>query len=445
MLAAGVLPFAARLALPPLAMMLARNNAEAAEVICKGSSAALCPLVTLNLAGGASLPSNYIVHDRGLQPLPTYSKLGLGTQAALQIEREFGNQAPFSANSGILAGIRGNTTVGTRAKTTFVGVCLRSQDDSAGNKLDISGIVNASGYQGKILPNLGRRQSDTGTQNGFAYVRPNPPLAISRFEDLVGALSVSGSLGRLSGPQKIHLFDSIHKLSQQQARKIASMTGGSLMGALVQCAGLDNNKIINGGSALDLNPMANTDFATLWGLNANISQSSQTFVFASMIYNALNGNAGTINLEMGGYDYHDNTRGTGDGRDQDAGMVIGQILQSFSLFNTKGFVIVTTDGSTTSDISDAGGSPWKSDGGNNSAAYLFGFDPIGAHPMVSHQIGAYSNQAVDDKVTLGGATELSAAAMYANYMAFNKMSGQVETVLPRVLSAVDLKKILMFT
>ncbi len=446
MLAAGLIPFAARVTLPALGALLTRN-ATADELICKAAAASdLCPVVLLNLSGGASLPSNYIVHTKELELMPTYSKLGLGSGAGLRISQEFGNSVPFSSSSGILSGIRAVTEAGTRAKTSFVGVCLKSQDDSAGNRLDISGIVNRSGYLGKILPNLGRSQTDTGTKLGFAYVKPNPPLAVSRFSDLIGALSVSGSLGKLSQQQKVQMFNSIQNLNITQARKLSSLTGGSLMSGLIQCAGLDNNKIVAADvDSLNLDPIANAAYSDVWGITAATSKNSQDYVFASMVYNAINGNAGAISLEMGGYDYHDNTRTSGDTKDQQAGQVIGRILQSFSLMNRKGFVIVTTDGSTTSEVSDQGGTPWKSDSGNNSVSYLMGFDPFGAHPTKAFQIGGFQNQVVDEKATLGGATELSAAAFYANYMAFNNRTADVEKFLPGVFSTADLNKILMFT
>ena len=350
LLASGVLSFSATMMLPSWLMLLSKSGvAQASDLVCRAAgTTSLSPFIGLKLSGGAALAANFVPHSVDRQLLASYSKMGLGAGSALKLEYEFANRAPFYVSSQILAGIRQTSTATALTKSSFVGVCVRSQDDSARNKFDITALVSKAGINGKILPNLGRANTDTGVNNSYAFLRPPAPLIVSRYEDITGSLGVSGSLAALSGTQKQKLFDTFSGLSALQARRLASLNSGETLSQLVQCGNKDNSTLVNGGTSLDIDPLANAAYAAIWGITAATSKSSQDFVFASLVYNALNGNAGTVNLEMGGYDYHDNTRTSGDQKDLAAGMVIGRILASMEHFGKKAFLTVTSDGSVSS-------------------------------------------------------------------------------------------------
>ena len=369
-LSTGLIGFSGSLVLPSFLTLLARSGyAQAEDILCKTTGGGdMCPFISIKLAGGAAMSANFLPLDKGLQLLPSYSKMGMGAGASVPVDYEFANRAPFYAASGMLAGIRANASAKTLLNSNFVGTCVRSQDDSAGNKFDITGLVANAGLSGKILPNLGRTATETGVSNSFAYVRPPAPLIVGRYEDVVGSLGVSGSLATLNQGQKSKLFRTIQSISNTQAVAVQSMTGGSLLARLLGCANADNTNLIANSSALNIDPLSNAAFAAVWGLNANTNKSSQDFVFATMVYNALNGNASTINLEMGGFDYHNGTRTSGDAKDMEAGNVIGRVLQSLAVMGKKGFIVVTSDGSVTSADSAVAGSPWMSDRGTAGSA-----------------------------------------------------------------------------
>ena len=447
-LGAGLIPFGATLILPDwLRIMANAGVAEAAELVCKGSGASdLCPFIGIKLSGGAAMSSNFVPMDQGRQLLSSYTKMGLGNGGSLRLSNEFANNAPFFTDSQILAGIRAGAQASTLRNSSFVGVCVRSQDDSAGNKFDITGLVAKAGLNGKILPGLGRANTETGVNNQYAYLRPSAPLIVGRFEDIAGSLGVSGSLAGLSAAQKSNLFRSIASLSASQAAKLSEYNSGKTLSQLVQCANRDNTTLISNTSALNIDPLANPAFAAIWGINNNTAKNSQNFVFASMVFNAINGNASTVNLEMGGFDYHNGTRQTGDTRDLEAGTVIGRVLQSLAVLGKKGFVVVTSDGGVSSAESASDTAPWMSDRGTAGTAYMIGYDPAGAHATKSFQLGHFNaGQTADDNFLTGASAELAAGAMFANYLAFNGKVGLVENFLPRVFSTDQLNLITMFS
>ncbi|MFZ3231316.1 MAG: hypothetical protein WA160_13995 [Pseudobdellovibrio sp.] len=440
-LSSGLIGFSSSLVLPSFLTILAKSgSAEAQDILCKVSGGGdLCPFISIKLSGGAAMSANFLPLDKGLQLLPSYSKMGMGIGSAVPVSYEFANKAPFYAASSMLAGIRTGASAMTLANANFVGTCVRSQDDSSGNKFDITGLVVNSGLSGKILPNLGKSNTETGVNNSFAYVRPPAPLIIGRYEDVVGSLGVTGSLAALSANQKSNLFRTIASISGTQASAIQNMTGGKLLARLLGCANNDNVKLISNTSSLDIDPLANATFSQAWGITTNTNKGSQDFTFATMVYNALNGNASSVNLEIGGFDYHNNTRTSGDAADLVAGTVIGKVLQSLAIMGKKGFIVVTSDGSVSSVDSDVAGSAWSSDRGSAGSTYMICYDPAGAHQVKSSQLGHFTSaQSADDTFLTGGSAELAAGAMFVNYLSFNGKLNLVESYLPRVFTSTDI-------
>lgn len=447
-LATGLIPFAATMAMPSWMKIFANAGvAHAEDLVCKSTaSVSLCPFIGVKLSGGMAMSANFVPHDQGLQLLPSYSKMGLGLGSSLRLDYEFANRAPFYSSSQLLAGIRQGATATTLGKSNFVGMPVRSQDDSAGNKFDLTGLVAKSGLNGAIMPNLGRNATETGVNNTYAFLKPPAPLIVTRYEDITGSLGVTGSLASLSQDQKNKLFSNVQSLTASQARKLASFNSGATLSQLVQCATKSNSNLISSNGSLNTSPLSNTQFAQAWGITTNTSTSSQDFVFASMVYNALNGNSGTVNLEIGGFDYHNNTRASGDAKDLEAGIVIGKILQSMSVLGKKGFIVVTSDGSVTSPDSDVAGGPWVSDRGTAGSAYMISYDPNGAHSVKAFQVGQFtSGQVADDNFITGGSAELAAGGMFANYLAFNGQIGLFESLLPRIFTAEQLDLVTKFT
>jgi len=448
LLATGLIGFSSSMVLPSFLTILARSgNAQAQEAICKVVGAGnMSVYINVKGSGGMAVAANALPLDKGGQLLSSYSKMGGGSGASVNVAYEFANKAPFHATSGVLAGIRARASTLTLANANFCANWYRSQDDSSNNKLDITGLIQSAGLNGAILPGLGRANTETGVNNQFAYVRPSAPLVVGRFEDVTGSLGVSGSLASLSTAQQGNLFRSIQSITSSQAAKLSGMTGGDMLSKLLGCANQANTNLIANSSALNIDPLSNPAFAAVWGINGNTNKSSQDFVFATMVYNACNGNASTVNLEIGGCDYHNNTRTSGDTKDLEIGTVLGNVLQSLAVMGKKGFVTFSTDGSVTSPDSDTAGAVWASDRGVASGGYMLSYDPAGPHVMKGFQVGNFTaGQAADDTFLTGGSAELAAAAGFVNYLAFNGKLNLVETYLPRIFSSADIDLITKFS
>ncbi len=448
LLGAGMISFTASMTLPTLAGMMAPRRAFAQSSECPSSAGAssMAAFVTLNLAGGAGLAMNYVPTDQGGQLLPTYNKMGLG-DGQLPIDNEFGN-VPFAGEgiSKLLTELRLAASPATLANTAFVAIPVRSRDDFGMNPFDISGMVAKAGLIGTDLPNMGTRQSDTGINQMYAKIKPPTPLTVGNYNDLAGALElgVQGPLANLTDDQKVSIVRLVNRLSESQVNKVNSQSGGRMLATLVNCA-LGKNVTLASQPAPSVDVRANASLATVWGVNNGTNNNDRGVVFGSMVNAGLLGNAGSVNLEMGGYDYHNGTRTTGDQRDGQAGQAIGRILESASVLNKKVFIYVTSDGAVVSPVSDDRAAPWQSDRGSAGMAYILAYDPAGRPETSGHQIGHFTEaQAADESFITGGNPELAASAAFANYLKFNDRMDLLTSVLGSTFSTSDLNRVIKF-
>ncbi|MGE4130714.1 MAG: hypothetical protein AB7F86_03705 [Bdellovibrionales bacterium] len=430
----GIIPFAAYLTMPSMLSLLVSPDANAADCSAAGA-ASMCSFITLNLAGGGSMSSNYLPRDAGGNPLPSYDRMGMGNNTganALTFDTEFGVTGWATANGNalgqLLVGIRGTSTPEALANTAFFAVCVQSQDDTNSNRFDASGLVFKGGLVGSLIPNLGRRASATGLNQMASYINPPPPLIVGSFADLQGSIAYTRALQTsLSATQRTKLARLVSNLSASQARKLASVNSTAQVKNLVECAGIKNVELSSGAP---IDPLANAAVATAWGINNGTAANNESRVFASMVYNGILGQAGSINLERGGYDYHNGTRTTGDQQDLAAGQVIGRILETAKILGKKVMVYVTSDGSVVSNTDAAPGAVWTSDRGSAGMAMVFAYDPAGRPATRGAQIGHYTaGQVADDRTLVGNSPELAAQAVFANWCSFNGNIGAFEKVV----------------
>jgi hypothetical protein len=452
-LGAGLISFTASMTLPGLAGMLIPRQAYAQASDCPSSVAGvnLASFVTLNLAGGGMLAANYVPTDSGGQFLASYNKMGMGN-GSLNIEREFGN-VPFAGDDGtgvliskLLTQLRANTSQATRDKTAFVAIPVRSRDDSGMNLFDATGMVSKAGLIGSELPNLGKRASDTGINQMYAKVKPPTPLTVGSYTDIDGALNLgaTGPLATMDDAQKISLLKLVSNLNESQVNNVNANAGGRMLASLVNCSSSKNIELAEREKpSVDIRQDAT--LAGIWGVNTGSNNNTQGVIFGSMVKAGLMGTAGTVSLEIGGYDYHNGSRTTGDQKDGEAGAAIGRILETAATLGKKVFIYVTSDGATVSPVSEARNAPWQSDRGEAGMAYVIAFDPAGRPSTSGHQIGQFtSGQAVDDKFITGGNPELAASAVFANYLKFNKRMDLLAPIIGSTFNSSQLDQVIKF-
>lgn len=440
--ASGIIPFAAGLILPQWLPLLL-SPAEAADgssLVCNEGEAGLPAVMVLNLSGGAALGGNYIPLKADGSLLSSYSKLGMGLSP--KITREFNNVA-FHESSTLVAGLRAKAAASTRDKTAFVGMCAKTRDDSKENTFAMEGLIYKAGRVGRVLPYMTRG----GYYHQFAVIGAPAALAVNQVGDITGSLGYAAALKtQLKASQKEKLAKLIQGLSSTQARRLAAASGGDQIHDLIECAGIKNSNLNSGtpsGVSLNEESALTQSIRAAWEIAVN--QNNESSILANVTYNVLAGNAGAGTITLGGYDYHDQTRTTGDGKDQQAGELIGRILQTAALMNKPVMIFVTTDGSVVSAESTEAGSPWTSDRGDASCSYLLAYSPEGRPALGGSQINGFTDgQAADATHIVGNNPSKAAVAAFANYLGFAGKKNLLETVAPGQLTTAQMADVIKF-
>jgi hypothetical protein len=452
-LARGVTTASAALFLPQwIELLLGGARAHAADPICGTPDLSMIPFMTINLNGGAALQANYMPKLADGSMLSSYSKMGMG-KIPTAIDK-FGITGSFYSASKIIQGIeevmaRGTADNTTLTNTAFVAACVQSRDDTAENKLAVDGLLAKAGLLGSLLPNLGSVRNSTGVSHKSAYITPPAPLVVSNISDLVGAISFNNTIKSAlnNTNDRSQLAKAIRRLSESQMRKIANSTKDTEVKDLIDCVGIKNISLTGQSSASPLDPNSDTTNATLLKAFWDDSGAGTATLplDAAIAYSVLNKYAGSGIIEKSGYDYHDNTRTTGDARDLEAGRLIGKVLRTAAVLNKKIFLYVCTNGSVASTNSDSAGTNWISDFGLASCAYIFYYDPTGRKATSGSQIGNYTQgQIADPNFYSGASPELTATAIFANFMKLNNLMGTFETIVGSRFDTTQLDKLIKF-
>lgn len=454
-LASGIIPFSAYVMAPQWLNLIASSSAHA-QAGCPAPSQFGIPFITINCSGGAGLGSNYVPNTVDGQLLTSYDKVGLGATATLPISLEFGN-VPFagSATPGqeISRILRGMRTAGGAAltNTAFVAACVRSQDDTANNKFALDGMLQRAGLQGSLFPILGTRSTVSGISQMPAVFNPTAPLFVNTTASLASALNYSQVItNNLNANQRLNLARLVQNLSSEQNRKIATDAQGTEVKKLLDCAGVknvDNLVLANSGSSATLMP---ANILQIWGNNNQAT--NQGNIFGTIVYNVLMGHSGSGTLEIGGCDYHDNSRTTGDNKDLEIGTAIGRVLATAAALQKPVFIYVVSDGSVSSAVSNDPTAAWVSDRGESGVAYMLCYKPNG-RPVTAggqgpaFQVGAFTNgQTVDTSANsvVGGDTEKAAASVVANWLSASGQLGLVNQATNGKISTAEVDRVVKF-
>lgn len=446
-LAAGIIPFAASIMAPTVWSMLIKS--AYADCSTNNTTASTLPaFIAVALRGGAGLMANHvpITANGSLDDFPTNMGLmGLGSRAHLlqpragttgpnRLETYMGSPNWFF-NSGLLAGLRSQLDgTGIAERTAFIQVCVQSGDDTDQNRQSIVGLLQRANLLGTNVNSI----VSGGFGNRPVYIPPTAPLNVGSVADLANAVSIAQPLGDFSFAQKVSIFKKIEQLSASRALALvsANATNASIVRELTECATTANTAAADDSPPIVDPSINNTDgYNGIWGINAGTNGGNQSKVFASCVYNTLKGQAGSASLSIGGYDYHDGTRTSGDARDREAGVLIGRILRSADASlaaNQKCFIVLSSDGSVRSaDSQTASDTIWTSDRGQAGTCMIFAIqkgstaapllDPGTDINTMTHYIGRFTNGQSADMNYLDGKWSLDTAALaiLANYLKFS--------------------------
>lgn len=412
--------------------------------------------LAFDLVGGANIAgSNVMVGKQGGQEdfLSSYTTLGLPADMARNVNRDFG--LVFHNDSAILRGMQSViTSADVRAKIEGAVFCVASSDDTANNPFNPTYWINGAGAKGELVSILGSRAGDSGGNSRAPAKSINPaarPVRIATPQDALSLVRL-GKLAELLSPNKAQkVLKAVESMSAAQLARFSSKDVPDQIKELVQCGYIKSTDMITKFTPASLDatqdPLVTQVFPTL--TNAEDQR------VATMSKLLLDGYAGAATVEMGGFDYHNGSRATGEARDFQAGRLIGAAIQLAALKQQDLVVYVYSDGSVTSsgalDNSTAGRGKgvWTADSGQRGASFMLMYRAAGKPKLRDsqrRQIGSFKDSgAVDNAATKVSANvETLAKAVVANYLAIQGREGELAKVVGDDPFSTELAQYLIF-
>ena len=439
------------------------------------------PFICFDLAGGANLNgSEILIGGKGgqLDFLSTagYGKLGLpgdmvpNAPNAASTTNNFISQAfgaAFHSDGAILRGMLERTSPTTQANTNGCSIAARSENDTGNNPHNpMYGILKA-GAGGELLNLIGSQASDSGG-NSMAPAAmidlTNRPTKVDRATDVTGLVD-TGELGKMLPKADVNaVLEAMTELS-------GGLTSGS-MGAdtklartsfkvrdpeiqkAVRCAYVKSADLADRFSdQAALNPDQDPDIV-------DPSATRATGIFGQTEYQGdgefrktaavmkmvVSGYAAAGTISMGGYDYHDGTRASGEMRNFRAGRCIGACLEYAARKKVPLMIYVFSDGSLNStgmvdsSANGRGKFGWQGDNQSVAASFFLVYNPKGrpvptvadASGSMGKQIGYYRADGSIETSSHPGANavNLLVETVVLNYMALHNQAGDFTTLFP---------------
>ncbi len=441
------------------------------------------PFICFDLAGGANLVgSEVLVGQQGGQSsfLSTAGYGLLGVPGSM-VPSSSANIDPslgllWHADGAIKRGILSKaTTPATAAGTNGAVFCAESQNDTQANPHNPMYAIAMAGAQGLLLELVGTEASVSGGNSMAPMMYINPaiqPTTITQPSDATALVSTGGAS---SDPLSVAVMESQARISggttPWDGSTNAAFTGalsapnGSTPGVQIlpntasvagaQTDGMIKNQMrcnyvvsantaatFGNPAALDptQDPMITGGAAPIF--TASDFQDSDVAATATVMKLVIDGYAGAGTIAMGGFDYHDGTRATGETRNFKAGQMIGAVLEYAQRMRKPVMVYVFSDGSLTStgmpDNSTAGRGKlgWQGDNQSVASTFFLAYSPKGRpqlrNGVAGQQIGYFSaggNVVTTSSPIANNVTSL-VQAVVLNYMGLMGTDGQFPTLFP---------------
>ena len=449
-LSQGIFSFSALTFLPtPLGLI---RNAWA-DTQCDGGGGKYIPFLVFDCAGGAMLPSNFLVTDQGGELLPSYSQLGWEPKNTPDsLNKDFG--LPMAKKeSKILEGILASASAEARLRLRMGSFCHSAQSDNNENPLNGAALVAKFGYKGKTISQaIGTQNSASGGNSALAM----PPDSfkalyvptIDVLKDSV-ALSKDSALGALSPNALGNLFSSGNRLSKSQLLGLGSFVSGKLLSQLTECSYLENEKKSKEGAS-GVDPRDDAQFQQVYNINQNSLAGAIEVVSAGIVKNVLSGISGPGVITIGGCDYHQSDQSKSDAKDREIGVQVGRAVEAAHRTKQPLFFQIITDGGCSN---REGTRIWVSDANEKCMTIIGYYRPEGAVAQRRIQVGYFTKGqgAAKDALTgLGNSPLKVTASVFANYLSLhvpqNQLSSEFFKIVPSNLftGSDELDQVLIF-
>jgi len=394
------------------------------------------PFICFDLAGGANLVgSEVLVGVQGGQTnfLSTagYGKLGVPGNmvptSSANIDASLG--LLWHADGAIKRGILSKaTTPATAAGTNGAVICAMSQNDTQNNPHNPMYGIAKAGAQGLLLTLAGTESTVSGgnSQAPMALVDPAlQPTTISQPSDATALVNTGGAT---ADPVAVAVLESQARISGGTTAYQSGNTGsfggalsapnGSIPGVQlysdpvtdsalknqVRCAyvkSANTAAVFGNPAALDPTQDPNIVGGTTPIFTASDFMDNDVQKTATVMKLVLDGFAGAGTITLGGYDYHDGTRATGEGRNFKAGQMIGAVLEYAQRVGKPVMIYVFSDGSLTStgmvdsSVGGRGKLGWQGDNSSVASTFFLAYSPKGRPQLrngtAGQQIGYFGS------------------------------------------------------
>jgi hypothetical protein len=400
-------------------------------------SASGVPFICFDLAGGANLVgSEVIVGVQGGQSnfLSTagYGKMGVPGN---MVPSSSANVDPtlgllWHADGAIKRGIMSVVAATTAANTNGAVICAESQNDTQQNPHNPMYGIAMAGAQGQLLTLIGTQSSVSGGNSMAPMALINPalqPTTISQVSDATSLVPIPP--GGKQDPLSVAVLESQARISGGTTPQSGAGDTGAFTGVLGAPGGStpgvqlysDPNADATLKNQVRCSYVKSAHTADLFGSPAALDPTQDPLITggATPIFTAaqfsdrdtaktatvmklvLDGFAAAGTITMGGYDYHDGTRATGETRNFKAGQMIGAVLEYAARKGTPVMIYVFSDGSLSSnsmvDNSTAGRGKlgWQGDNSAVASTFFLVYSPKGRpaplNGAASQQIGYFSS------------------------------------------------------
>jgi hypothetical protein len=369
------------------------------------------PFICFDLAGGANLVgSEVIVGQQGGQTnfLTTagYGKLGVPgsmvPSSSANIDASLG--LLWHADGAIKRGITSMITPATAAGVNGAVICAMSQNDTQNNPHNPMYGIAMAGRKGQLLQLIGTDSSVSGGNSmaPMELIVPSlQPSTISQPSDATSLVPIPP--GGTQDPLAVEVLETQTRISAGTA-SYAQNGQAAFSGALgmptalyanaqqdatlknqVRCAYVKAVNTANQfGNPSALDPTLDTNITSIASkFQANAFQDNDFAKTATVMKLVLNGLAGAGTIAMGGYDYHDGTRASGEMKNFKAGQMIGAVLQYASLLGVPVMIYVFSDGSLNSNsmvdnsVAGRGKLGWQGDNSSVASTFFLAYSPKG--------------------------------------------------------------------
>jgi hypothetical protein len=383
------------------------------------------PFLTFDLAGGASLPGNFLVgKNGGPEDLArNYQQNGWDPRLGGSLDKTFG--LPMSAReSGILRGLKETLPRELQnvdqTKFKMSSHLHFSLDDTGVNKTSALSYISKSGLRGSLLTNGIGHVSSLSGGNAATLLEDSKfkPRIVSNINDILSLTSLGRSFDALSEDSKSKLILMLQQTadskSQQDYAELLKLGGRHERG----------------------DPQNDPIVSRLYNMN-----DQDQLLQSAIVLNVLKKYTGPGVITIAGCDYHNGRRDTGDQKDLEIGRAIGSAVHAAYLNETPLFFQIITDGGMTAGGFDRN---WQGDSPLRSMTVMGYFNPKKSVEQKKLQIGHVTeNGEVDISNPISSTADKGAISTLVNYLYVNDDIAALEKVFSR-MSTQDIEDLLVF-